>query len=652
MSKTKAYKIWICHGETAMIRRGKKSFTVMVICAFLVLGETTPAIAQEKSRSVLDLLHKYQTEQSKVKNIQNNARVVHFPKDRSLGSLATQDFTAPCPTLETRGHYYVKYGEYLGPAQGDVVAPPGKRLLLSIRSDAWQDLSPLSKLRPDDLYYLEIQGSPFGPEPDDRCMRYLGGLTGLKALEIFDGDISRKGLQFIGELKSLNYLGLSSQKLSDNDMSLLAGFDSLEILSLGVPVTDEGLQHLASLKSLKQLSVWVKNVRGPGLAYLAKLPRLEYLCLGASFEDKCKFNESGLAYLKDIPSLKKLYIFWQLPITDAGMAHVANLTGLEELDIAELPISDAGLAHLKSLSALKKLNLGYKGSRITEKGLVYLKQMKSLESLTLPPILTDAGLAEITEFDKLKHLCIGGKISDAGLGYLTKLQHLETLNITNNKDVTNVGVAHIAKLTNLKELTLSSDKLTDDSLTALGAVKSLKKLYLSGAGLTTSGLSNLNPLSELTVLRVWRMKRDESPLDIGRLTNLEELILFPEIGWEFGDKDLACLAKLTRLKNLQMRHGGISNTGLAHLAGLASLTFISIGGPGVTDEGLQYLIRLDKLGSLVISGNFTDKAFSYLEQFKGLKYVKFTARAKTNFSRSALDRFNEKRPDIKMEIQP
>jgi hypothetical protein len=615
------------------------------------LAENTTGAPEKNQSGVLDLLKRYQAEKPKVRDLQNNPRVVHFPKDRSLGQLATQDVTAPCPTLETIGHYYVKYGEYLGPAQGDVVAPPGKRLLLSIRSDAWQDLSPLSAIGPDDLYYLEIQGSPFGPKPDDRCMRYLGGLTGLKALEIFDGDISRKGLQFIGELKSLNYLGLPSQKISDNDMSLLAGFDSLEILSLGVPVTDEGLQHLASLKSLKQLSVWVKNVRGPGLAYLAKLPRLEYLCLGASFEDKCKFNESGLAYLKDIPSLKKLYIFWQLPITDVGMAYIANLTGLEELDIADLPISDAGLAQLQSLTALRKLDLGRKGARVTERGLVYLQEMKSLESLTLPSNLTDAGLTKLAEFEKLKSLDFGGTISDTGLSHLAKLRDLEILHILDSKNVTDTGMSHIAKLTNLKELSLNCPKLTNEGLAKLSALKSLEKLYLLGANATLSGLSYLNGLTHLNTLSVYSIKRDDGIMDIGGLTALEDIIIQLDNGASFRDEDLACFAKLKRLRRLQIAHKGISDAGLKQLAGLTSLNFISIGGTRVTDEGLQYLIGLDKLTGLVISGNFTDKAFSYLEQSKGLKYVEFTARAKTNFSRPALDRFDEKRPDIILVIQ-
>lgn len=620
----------------------------MVICAFLVLGETAPAAAEKKRDSILDLLKRYQAEKPKVRDLQNSPRVVHFPPDRCLGPLCIQGDTVSLPTLAKPDFNY----QYLGPATGDVTVPAGKRLLLFVTQDAWKDLSPLSAIGPDDLYRLELYvPPPGGPKLGDSGVKHLGRLTGLKVLSLHSTNITREGLQHIRGLKSLKYLAIGSERLTGSDLPLLADFNSLETLSLDLPISDEGLQNFPVLPSLKELSVWVKNIRGPGLVHLAKLPKLEYLMLGASFEDKCKFNESGLAYLKDIPSLKKLYIFWQLPITDAGMAHVGNLARLEELDIAELPITDIGLAHLKSLSALKKLDLGHKGSRITEKGLVYLKQMKSLESLTLPAILTDAGLAEITEFDKLKHLCIGGKISDTGLSHLAKLRDLEILDILDSKNVTDTGMSHIAKLTNLKELSLNCPKLTNEGLAKLSALKSLEKLYLLGANATLSGLSHLNGLTHLNTLSVYSIKRDDGIMDIGGLTALEDIIIQLDDDPSFRDEDLACFAKLKRLRRLQIAHKGISDAGLKHLGGLTNLEMLSIGGEGVTDDGLFYLTNMSKLGGLVISGNFTDKAFSYLEQFKGSKYVEFTARAKTNFSRSALDRFDEKRPDIILVIQ-
>ncbi len=65
-------------------------------------------------------------------------RVVHFPPDRSMGSLKLYD-----PAKEV--------SQDLGEARGDITVPAGMKLDLSISDDAVVDLSPLASLRPNDL---------------------------------------------------------------------------------------------------------------------------------------------------------------------------------------------------------------------------------------------------------------------------------------------------------------------------------------------------------------------------------------------------------------------------------------------------------------------------------------------------------------------
>ncbi|MHC4755413.1 MAG: hypothetical protein ACYTBP_09735, partial [Planctomycetota bacterium] len=81
---------------------------------------------------------------------------VHFPSDRSLGMLKIQD--AGIVRQIKDFHYWIDgtTWEYFGEAQGDVTVPAGKRLALFVNKAAWRDLSPLSKLRPDDLYMLVL----------------------------------------------------------------------------------------------------------------------------------------------------------------------------------------------------------------------------------------------------------------------------------------------------------------------------------------------------------------------------------------------------------------------------------------------------------------------------------------------------------------
>ena len=92
-------------------------------------------------------------------------RVVHFPADRCMGVLYIQD-----EGVENRHSKFRSWvigldrprqlWYYFAPAQGDVMVPAGKRLRLYVGKREWQDLSPLQKLRSDDLYSLFLMGKP------------------------------------------------------------------------------------------------------------------------------------------------------------------------------------------------------------------------------------------------------------------------------------------------------------------------------------------------------------------------------------------------------------------------------------------------------------------------------------------------------------
>ena len=180
-----------------------------VVCVFVVpvcWGINFTTAAEEKRPSVLDLLKRYRAESPKVSSTQQGGRVVHFPADRSLGTLNIQDVNTP-RYIDTFFYWTTQEDtdwKYLAQAKGDVAIPPGKRLALSVNQSGWKDLSPLSNIGPDDLYSLSIYG-PYegGPMPDDKCMPHIAHLTGLKVLYLESTAISADGLKFLKNLKSL-----------------------------------------------------------------------------------------------------------------------------------------------------------------------------------------------------------------------------------------------------------------------------------------------------------------------------------------------------------------------------------------------------------------------------------------------------------------
>jgi Leucine-rich repeat (LRR) protein len=555
--------------------------------------------------------------------------------------------------------------QYFAEAKGDVKIPAGKRLWLQISSpSAWQDLSPLSFLRPDDLYQLSIDATSTmftgRPKPDDRCMRHIAALTALKVLHLGFTDITGRGMKAIAGFESLERLTLPD-RIDDADMARVATLKSLKGLYWGpeIRVTDAGLRHLTKLPLLEELAIGGIHISNDGLAHVAKLPRLRYLMLRGRHQ---RLTDAGLVHLQNAPSLKILHFGGLRTITDAGLEHLSRIPSLEIISFHwNENITNDGIAHLKKLPALRKLDIAC--SRVGDEGLAHLKEIKTLEYLELPPgviyrrqgpifTITDQGLAHLAQLENLKRLhvgCLGSgsAITNAGLRCLAKLTYLEEL-LVGGKDITDEGVREIAKLTNLTYLALfGCPKLGDNALSELAKIRGLRKLDLFSMNMTASALRQLNGLSGLTDLHVDQIEKGDAPLDISGLRSLEKLSISLKREAVFEDDDLVCLGKLKQLRWLQIYPCAFSDAGIAHLAGLTNMERLGISGPKMTDKGLSYLSNMKNLNHLTVTdGNLTDKSLRHLERLRALSHL--TIRCKNDFSPAAVERLRRELPNLPM----
>jgi len=601
----------------------------------------------------------------------SKGRIVHFPGDSSVGQLSVQD-----ASRVRRITHWFHWGdptewEYLGQAQGDVHVPAGKRLCLILNKPAWRNWSWLSKLRPDDIYALIIPASSTDPvKPSDRCMPYIANLAGLRSLNIGMTDVTDKGLRYIRNLKSLEYLD-TPPRMTDSGMAYIAELTSLKGLYLGgvgiSQITNAGLRHISKLTSLKELYLRGERMGDAGLACLRALPRLDYLCLYGSH-----FTDRGLVHVKAVPSLRILSFHENLcRITDAGMTQIAEMPKLQLLCMHAISnITDYGLANLSKSRSLKKLDIS--GSQVTDKGLGHLSRIKTLECLNLPQKqkgITDKGLAHLGRLPNLKNLGIARMhynnpkmnkeyYTDKGLAELANCRLLEALSI-GSIGITDSGIEHIAKLNNLKGLTMyGCDNVTDAGLAKLAALKSLKKLKVTDADISIKGLNNLKKMPNLTNLSISDLKRKGAILDMSGLTAMERLDLsFRSYSEKFVDADLKSLANLKQLKWLTIGPRDYSDKGMAYLAGLTNLESLSIGGAGLTDEGLKYLANMKKLDRLCIftgfdaskrdfgsGGDITDKGLGYLKELKQLHLLDIYS--DNSFSNTALRRLQRDLPNL------
>ena len=186
----------------------------------------------------------------------------------------------------------------------------------------------------------------------------------------------------------------------------------------GGQLTDAGLALLSPLSALEVLDIAsCGNVSDAGLASLKLFPRLKKLSLPENP------SNAGLAHVSQLTELEELsLIHWRGdPVTDAGLVHLSGLPRLHRLTLRALAISDAGWAQLKGLDELKVLQMGQ--IPVTDAGARNLAQLKSLEYLDVSDSeITDAGALQLASLNRLRVLLLPDRVTQA-----TKLRLQEAI---------------------------------------------------------------------------------------------------------------------------------------------------------------------------------------------------------------------------------
>lgn len=158
----------------------------------------------------------------------------------------------------------------------------------------------------------------------------------------------------------------------------------------GQNATDRALGWLSYLPELRYLKLSPSStgrVTDAGLAHIAQLQHLEYIGLGGT-----SVTNDGLSVVRNWPHLRRL----ELPsaVTDEGLVHLAGLESLEQLRVWPAKISNRGLDSLAQLSCLRALDLS--GSQVDDAGLAALRNLSCLETLNLSRTpVTSAGIAQL-----------------------------------------------------------------------------------------------------------------------------------------------------------------------------------------------------------------------------------------------------------------
>jgi Leucine-rich repeat (LRR) protein len=506
---------------------------------------------------------------------------VHFPSDRSMGTLYVLDWDR----LETSSY---SDWELLCEATGDVTVPAGKALRLNLNKDAGDDLSPLSALEPNDLQMLFC----YGVEIVDDELRHLSRLTGLRELYLRDTGILGTGLKYLSGLHALRKIRVDNTHVGDNELAYLSNLPSLESLNLWLTptgdvgmvhvgkittlkslvlsrgVSDEGLSHLRGLTSLQYLLTGGQGIDDEGVAHLADMTQMEILDLRDTL-----ITDDGLVHLKKMKKLKRL-ILYGTRVTEKGFAHLENFKNLEELEVL-YGVTETGLMHLSKLPSLKNITID--GDSITSKGIETLSKMKSLEHLYIDNTdKMDIIVKEVINLPGIKELTLGTGLTDEGLVKLKDMRTLQELTIGPSR-ITGKGISALAELPSLQALTLHQIKLTSEKeWTSFGKLTSLKHLTLRAirSEVTDAHIAQLAGLQFL------------KDLSIDAIVIKDRNAVY---SMDVTDVGLGYISKLKSLERLSLLGAKITDEGLQQLSEIPGLKWMDLQGCNVTEKGLQKL---------------------------------------------------------------
>jgi hypothetical protein len=376
--------------------------------------------------------------------------------------------------------------------------------------------------------------------------------------------------------------------------------EELDLSGWHSPITNHGLAVLRQLGRLKRFSMcWPQRITDTGIINLAFCDQLESVdLLGTPTGDGAiralagkphlcrlktgsRVTDAGISLLHQFPAFKT----WQggelryaLMSPDAGPTHL----------LLDGPFTDHGLESLAGLDGLFGLSLFWHTSGATAAGLEVLGRLPNLGFLGCDGRLCDdQAMRQIAGIPRLRMLMAQGAVAgDDGFGTLSRSRTLEYLWGRECPNLGSRGFMAMTAMPALRGLAVSCRQVDDAALSTLQHFPALRELM--PMDVPDEGFRHVGRCARLE--RLWCMYcRDTGDAATGHLVGLSGLKTYYAGRTRITDWSLEILARLQSLEVIELREiAGITNAGMALLAGLPRLRDVSVSGsPGVTREGVQ-----------------------------------------------------------------
>ncbi len=540
------------------------------------------------------------------------ARTLHFPADQTVGTISGR-------AANDKPLVHAMYGDEwkpLGNARGDVSIPANTDVRLDVGQAASADLASLDALAPNDLQAINLRDT----DVKDDGLAHVGRLTGLRAIDLQSTHVTDEGIKHLARLAKLEQIDL----------------DAFRVDREGFGVGDDAMKVLGQLPSLRSVGLRLTKVTDAGLAELAKCPTLTYLGLAGT-----RVTDAGLASLEQLSNLDSLQLGVYnegAKITDDGLKIIGKLKNLKSLDLSGTKVSDKGLVYLAPLVKLEHLALDH--TDVSDKGLAQLEPRQSLKTIRLYTrhSMGDVAAENLAKLKSLERISENLEVTDKGIAALATLPKLQQLTL-HGEGVTDASAKSIAGMKSLTWLWLQNCPISDETLAAIGELANLEILFLTKTKVTGDGFKHLAKLPNLRILDIDVGTRAEHAegarfhlREIGKLMQLKDLRIQ---GGELTSADVQYLLGLLALEKLTLKLP-LDDDGAFNIAGFDRLKSLNIIDAVITDAGLEQLSLLRNLEFAQITGHFTDRGLLKLAPLKSLRRLYVGSPYVTDEGRTAL----------------
>ncbi|WP_020470036.1 leucine-rich repeat domain-containing protein [Zavarzinella formosa] len=404
-------------------------------------------------------------------------------------------------------------------------------------------------------------------------------------------------------------LGGSASAFAEDEKIIIERLESR-----GLQVVREG-QTVVAVKGFRARDGDLKDIR--------QFPALRRLELTNS-----DITDAGLAELAELKNLEEIQLYSSMNIKGDGLGHLTGNKNLKILHLSVGQINNKALRDLRKAGLLHTLYQSFKDNQQPERD-------DKIRSLTLADGVTDTGLVELTALPALQVLQLSGRnVSDVSMAILGKMTTLRELAMRGAR-VTDAGLREIAGLKDLEVLMIDDAPITDEGLKVIGGFKSLRTLYLNTPTIKGEGFRHLAglPLVDLFLCgsitdNYLRVLREAGLLHI--LYNARTIDRQPprsekdiySLGLDYQKITAAGLKELKDLPGLRilwLAGLGIKAEEFVNLSGVPALEIATFDQGTVSDEALRTLARHDVLHLLATEARGRDqplKAFTAMNLSK------------------------------------